>query len=213
MPWLNTAMAPSPDLGVSSWPEGREPPAGTARPRGGVGEYAHATMSASFRPTLGRGPMAKRSAGILLYRRGAGGVEVLLVHPGGPLWARRDAGAWSIPKGEYGDGEDPLAVALREFVEETGQRPPAAGLVALGEVRQKGGKVVSAWAAPGDLDAEAITSNTFTMEWPPRSGTRRAFPEVDRAGWFDLATAREKLLAGQAGLVDRLVAALGEGGA
>jgi predicted NUDIX family NTP pyrophosphohydrolase len=148
--------------------------------------------------------MAKRSAGILLYRRGDDGVEVLLVHPGGPLWARRDAGAWSIPKGEYGDGEDPLAVALREFEEETGQSPPEGELVPLGEVRQKGGKVVSAWAAPGDLDADTITSNTFTMEWPPRSGTRREFPEVDRAGWFDLATAREKLLPAQAGLVDRL---------
>jgi predicted NUDIX family NTP pyrophosphohydrolase len=167
-------------------------------------------MSASCRLTLGRDAMGKRSAGILLYRRGPAGVEVLLVHPGGPLWARKDAGAWSIPKGEYGDGEDPLTVALREFEEETGQRPPAAGLVALGEVRQKNGKVVSAWAVPGDLDPDAITSNTFTMEWPPRSGTRREFPEVDRAGWFDLATAREKLLTGQAGLVDRLQAALGQ---
>jgi predicted NUDIX family NTP pyrophosphohydrolase len=137
-------------------------------------------------------PMAKRSAGILLYRRGDDGVEVLLVHPGGPLWARRDAGAWSIPKGEYGDGEDPLAVALREFEEETGQSPPAGELVPLGEVRQKGGKVVSAWAAPGDVDPDTITSN------------RREFPEIDRAGWFDLATAREKLLPAQAELVDRL---------
>ena len=117
--------------------------------------------------------MARRSAGILLYRRRGDGVEVLLVHPGGPVWARRDAGAWSIPKGEYTEGEDPLAVALREFEEETGQRPPEAGLVALGEVRQRGGKVVSAWAAPGDLDPDAVTSNTFTMEWPPRSGRRR----------------------------------------
>jgi predicted NUDIX family NTP pyrophosphohydrolase len=155
--------------------------------------------------------MAKRSAGILLYRRGDDGVEVLLVHPGGPLWARRDAGAWSIPKGEYGDAEDPLAVALREFEEETGHRPPEGELVALGEVRQKGGKVVSAWAAPGDVDADAITSNTFTMEWPPRSGSRKEFPEVDRAGWFDLATAREKLLPAQAGLVDRLAERLSGG--
>jgi predicted NUDIX family NTP pyrophosphohydrolase len=155
--------------------------------------------------------MARRSAGILLYRRRDGAVEVLLVHPGGPLWARRDAGAWSIPKGEYGEGEDPLAVALREFEEETGQRPPAERLVALGEVRQRGGKVVSAWAAPGDLDPQAITSNTFTLEWPPRSGVRREFPEVDRAGWFDLPTAREKLLAAQAELVDRLLAVLDGG--
>ena len=139
--------------------------------------------------------MARRSAGLLLYRRGGRGVEVLLVHPGGPLWARRDAGAWSIPKGEYGEGEDPVAVALREFEEETGFPPPETGLVALGEVRQRGGKVVSAWAAPGDLDPATITSNTFSIEWPPRSGVRREFPEVDRAGWFDPATAREKLLA------------------
>ena len=157
--------------------------------------------------------MARRSAGILLYRRRGDGVEVLLVHPGGPLWARRDAGAWSIPKGEYTEGEDPLAAALREFEEETGQRPPEARMVALGEVRQRGGKVVSAWAAPGDLDPAAVTSNTFSMEWPPRSGRRREFPEVDRAGWFDPAAAREKLLAAQAGLVDRLLAALGDGDA
>ena len=155
--------------------------------------------------------MARRSAGILLYRRRGDGVEVLLVHPGGPLWAGRDAGAWSIPKGEYTEGEDPLAAALREFEEETGQRPPEAKMIALGEVRQRGGKVVSAWAAPGDLDPAAVTSNTFSMEWPPRSGRRREFPEVDRAGWFDPATAREKLLAAQAELVDRLLAALGGG--
>jgi predicted NUDIX family NTP pyrophosphohydrolase len=156
--------------------------------------------------------MPRRSAGILLYRRRQGALEVLLVHPGGPAWAKRDAGAWSIPKGEYGDGEDPRAVALREFEEETGQRPPTDGFVALGEVRQKGGKVVSAWAAPGDLDPAGIISNTFTLEWPPRSGARREFPEVDRAGWFDPATAREKLLAAQAELVDRLLEVLGEAG-
>ena len=145
----------------------------------------------------------------MLLRRPDG--RVLLVHPGGPVWAKRDAGAWSIPKGEYGDDEDPLAVALREFEEETGQRPPAESLVALGEVRQRGGKVVSAWAAPGDLDPQAVTSNTFTLEWPPRSGVRREFPEVDRAGWFDPPTAREKLLAAQAELVDRLLAVLDGG--
>jgi predicted NUDIX family NTP pyrophosphohydrolase len=153
----------------------------------------------------------RRSAGILLYRRRGEALEVLLVHPGGPLWARRDAGAWSIPKGEYGDGEDPKAVALRELEEETGHRLGPAALVPLGEVRQGGGKLVAAWAAPGDLDPAAITSNTFTMEWPPRSGRRREFPEVDRAGWFDPATAREKLLPAQAELVDRLLAALEEG--
>jgi predicted NUDIX family NTP pyrophosphohydrolase len=155
--------------------------------------------------------MARRSAGLLLYRRRDGAVELLLVHPGGPLWARRDAGAWSIPKGEVGEGEDPRAVALREFEEETGHPAPRGELVALGEVRQRGGKLVTAWAAAGDLDPTAITSNTFTLEWPPRSGRRREFPEVDRAGWFDPATARDKLLAAQAQLVDRLLAALGEG--
>jgi predicted NUDIX family NTP pyrophosphohydrolase len=152
----------------------------------------------------------KRSAGILLYRRRNGAVEVLLVHPGGPLWASRDLGAWSIPKGEYGQDEDPLAVALREFEEETGQRPPQADLVELGEVRQRGGKVVTAWAAPGDLDPAAITSNTFTMEWPPRSGSRREFPEVDRAGWFGAEEDRDKLLAAQAELIDRLLGVLAE---
>jgi predicted NUDIX family NTP pyrophosphohydrolase len=156
-------------------------------------------------------PMARRSAGLLLYRRRDGAVELLLVHPGGPLWARRDAGAWSIPKGEVDEGEDPRAVALREFEEETGHPPPRGELVALGEVRQRGGKLVTAWAAAGDLDPAAVTSNTFTLEWPPRSGRRREFPEVDRAGWFDPATAREKLLATQAELVDRLLATLGEG--
>ena len=154
--------------------------------------------------------MPRRSAGILLYRRRQGALEVLLVHPGGPAWANRDAGAWSIPKGEYGDGEDPRAVALREFEEETGQPPPTGDLVALGEIRQRGGKVVTAWAAPGDHDPEAVTSNTFKMQWPPRSGQWRTFPEVDRAGWFDPATAREKLLPAQAELVDRLLAVLGE---
>jgi predicted NUDIX family NTP pyrophosphohydrolase len=150
--------------------------------------------------------MASRSAGILLYRIRGGVVEVLLVHPGGPLWANRDLGAWSIPKGEYEHGEDPLARARREFLEETGQEPPLDGLLELGTVRQRGGKVVTAWGAAGDLDPAAITSNTFTLEWPPRSGNRREFPEVDRAGWFDADTAREKLVGAQAELVDRLLA-------
>jgi predicted NUDIX family NTP pyrophosphohydrolase len=152
--------------------------------------------------------MPKQSAGILLYRVRGRAVEVLLVHPGGPFWARKDLGAWSIPKGEYEPGDDPLAVALREFEEETGHPPPRAGLRELGVVRQRGGKVLTAWAAAGDLDAAAITSNTFTLEWPPRSGVRREFPEVDRAGWFDLDTAREKLLAAQRDLLDRLPATL-----
>jgi predicted NUDIX family NTP pyrophosphohydrolase len=157
--------------------------------------------------------MARRSAGILLFRRGASGVEVLLVHPGGPFWARRDAGAWSIPKGEHDpDDVDPRACALREFEEETGTAPDPAELVELGEVRQKAGKVVAAWALEGDLDADAIRSNTFEMEWPPRSGRRQAFPEVDRAGWFEAAEAREKLVPAQAAFVDRLFAHLGETG-
>jgi predicted NUDIX family NTP pyrophosphohydrolase len=157
--------------------------------------------------------MPKRSAGILLYRVRRDAVEVLLVHPGGPFWARRDLGAWSIPKGEYEQGEDPLAAALREFREEIGQAPPAAGdLLELGTVRQRGGKVLSAWAAAGDLDPAAIAGGSFTMEWPPRSGRRQEFPEVDRAGWFDPDTARQKLLAAQAELVDRLLAKVGPEG-
>jgi predicted NUDIX family NTP pyrophosphohydrolase len=129
---------------------------------------------------------------------------VLLVHPGGPFWARRDAGAWSIPKGEYQEGDDPRASALREFEEETGTALPPGDLVELGSVRQKGGKTVSAWAAEGDLDADAVRSNTFTMEWPPRSGRTAEFPEIDRAAWFDVETAREKLVPAQAELLDRL---------
>jgi predicted NUDIX family NTP pyrophosphohydrolase len=150
-------------------------------------------------------PVASRSAGILLYRTAGGDAEVLLVHPGGPFWARKDAGAWSIPKGEYGDAEDPRSCALREFEEETGAAPPPGELVDLGEVRQKGGKVVSAWAAEGDLDAESVRSNTFTMEWPPRSGRTAEFPEIDRAAWFGIDVAREKLVPAQAEFLDRLL--------
>jgi predicted NUDIX family NTP pyrophosphohydrolase len=151
----------------------------------------------------------KRSAGILLYRLAGGAPEVLLVHPGGPFWARKDAGSWSIPKGEYGDDEDPRACALREFEEETGEALPPGELRELGSVKQKGGKVVSAWAAEGDLDASAVRSNSFTMEWPPRSGRTAEFPEIDRAEWFGIETAREKLVAAQAELLDRLVERLG----
>ena len=144
---------------------------------------------------------AKRSAGILLHRDG----EVLLVHPGGPFWARKDAGAWSIPKGEYEEGDDARACALREFEEELGSPLPAGTeLVDLGTVKQKSGKVITAYAAEGDLDAAAIRSNTFAIEWPPRSGRMQEFPEVDRAGWFSLPDAREKLNAAQAELLVRL---------
>ena len=149
--------------------------------------------------------MARRSAGILLYRVARGEPEVLLVHPGGPFWARKDAGAWSIPKGEYEDGENPQACALREFEEELGVGLPPGELAELGSVKQKGGKVVTAWAAEGDLDADSVRSNTFTMEWPPRSGRTAEFPEIDRAGWFGIETAREKLVPAQAELLDRLL--------
>jgi predicted NUDIX family NTP pyrophosphohydrolase len=149
--------------------------------------------------------VAKRSAGILLYRTARGATEVLLVHPGGPFWARRDAGVWSIPKGEYEVGEDPRACALREFEEETGTAVPPGDLIDLGSVQQKSGKVVRAWAARGDLDADAVRSNTFTMEWPPRSGRSAEFPEIDRAAWFDADTARDKLIAAQAAFLDRLL--------
>ena len=153
--------------------------------------------------------MVKRSAGILLYRGSDDALEVLLVHPGGPFWARKDAGAWSIPKGEYEDGEDPRACALREFEEETGTALPPGELIDLGEIRQKGGKVVTAWAAAGDLDAAAVRSNTFAMEWPPRSGRQTEFPEIDRAGWFGVEEAREKLNAAQTEFLDRLLGRLG----
>jgi predicted NUDIX family NTP pyrophosphohydrolase len=151
--------------------------------------------------------MARRSAGILLYRLAGPEPEVLLVHPGGPFWARKEEGAWSIPKGEYRNDEDPRAAALREFEEEVGTAPPddADALLELGEVRQRSGKVVTAYALEGDLDASAITSNTFAMEWPPRSGKTQEFPEVDRAGWFAPAEARARLVPAQAELVDRLL--------
>jgi predicted NUDIX family NTP pyrophosphohydrolase len=146
----------------------------------------------------------RRSAGIVLHRDGTGGPEVLLVHPGGPFWAKKDLGAWSIPKGEYEPDEDPRACALREFEEETGTRLDAAELVELGTVVQKAGKEVSAWAVRGDLDPATVRSNTFTMEWPPRSGRQQEFPEVDRAEWFALDEARAKLVPAQAELIDRL---------
>jgi predicted NUDIX family NTP pyrophosphohydrolase len=155
--------------------------------------------------------MAKRSAGIVLYRVGASVPEVLLVHPGGPFWSRRDLGAWSIPKGEVGEGEDALACALREFEEELGTPAPAGPRTDLGTIRQKGGKVVQGWAVEGDLDADAVRSGTFTMEWPPRSGRTREFPEVDRAAWFGLEEARERLLPAQVELLDRLVERLPRG--
>lgn len=150
-----------------------------------------------------------RSAGILMHRGQGDALEVLLVHPGGPIWTHRDAGAWSIPKGEYVDGEDPLHAARREFEEELGSAAPAGEAAVLGEIRQKSGKRVRAWAIPGDLDTTRIVSNTFELEWPPRSGTLIEVPEVDRAEWFGLKVAREKINSGQVPLLDRLEALLG----
>jgi predicted NUDIX family NTP pyrophosphohydrolase len=146
----------------------------------------------------------RRSAGLLLYRRRDRELQVLLVHPGGPAWARRDIGAWSVPKGEYAVDEDPLAAARREFEEELGSPPPEGEVLDLGEVRQKSGKRVRAWAIEGDLDASAITSNTFPFQWPPRSGKWITIPEVDRAEWFGLDAAREKINVGQVPLLERL---------
>ncbi|MGJ4993255.1 NUDIX domain-containing protein [Bradyrhizobium sp. HKCCYLS3077] len=148
--------------------------------------------------------MPARSAGVLAFRRRGGTLEVLLVHPGGPFWRNKDAGAWSIPKGEFGAGEPAEAVARREFAEELGTEL-SAPLIALGEVKQRGGKVVEAFAAETDLDAGAIVSNEFELEWPPRSGRLQRFPEVDRAAWFDLAEARARINPAQAALIDRLV--------
>jgi len=148
--------------------------------------------------------VARQSAGIVLYRS-AGALEVLLVHPGGPFFAKKDLGVWSIPKGEYDDGDDPLACALREFEEETGTRLEADSPIELGSIVQRAGKRVSAWAVEGDLDPAVARSNTFVMEWPPRSGVQREFPEVDRAEWFSIDEAREKLVPAQAELLDRLL--------
>jgi len=148
--------------------------------------------------------MAKRSAGLLMYRRAISGeVEVLLVHPGGPFWAKKDKGAWSISKGEYADGEPPLDAAKREFEEETGFLAQGEFLE-LGQVQQSGGKVVSAWAFAGDCDPAKLVSNRFSMEWPPRSGRMIEFPEVDRGGWFAIQDAKDQILKSQAPFLDRL---------
>lgn len=154
--------------------------------------------------------MAKRSAGILLYRGSGDGLELLLAHPGGPFWTKRDLGAWSIPKGECEEGEDLCACALREFGEELGPAPALAesDLIELGEVRQKSGKYVHAWGAVGEFDPADLDSNTFALEWPPRSGSEREFPEVDRVEWFTPDAAREKILAAQSAFIDRLLEAL-----
>lgn len=150
----------------------------------------------------------KLSAGLLLYRRGKRddeiGLEVLLGHMGGPFWARKDDGAWSIPKGEYGPGQDPFAAAKREFREEMGSAPPQAEYHELGDIRQSGGKLVTIWAAEADFDAAAAVSNTFDLEWPRWSGRIQSFPEIDKAGWFTAEVAMVKLVKGQRPFIDRL---------
>jgi predicted NUDIX family NTP pyrophosphohydrolase len=148
--------------------------------------------------------VAKLSAGIVLYRERTGAPEVLLVHPGGPFWEKKDLGAWSIPKGEYEEGEDPRACALREFEEELGVPPPTHAPSDLGTTRQAGGKLIRAWAAEGDLDPARVRSNTFTLEWPPSSAVMREFPEVDRAQWFGLAEARRRINPAQVVFLERL---------
>lgn len=148
--------------------------------------------------------MAKLSAGLLVYHEHDGALRVLLVHPGGPFWQNKDDGVWSIPKGEHTADEDPLAAAYREFREELGVAPPSGEALPLGQISQSGGKRVTAWAVRGDVDVSRIVSNEFEMEWPPRSGQYRRFPEVDRAAWMSVEEARAKLLPGQVPLLERL---------
>ena len=151
--------------------------------------------------------MAKQAAGILLYRRGPRGLEVLLAHPGGPLWARKDLGAWTLPKGQFTDDERPIAAAKREFEEEMGS-PPAGEFVEIGSIKQPSGKVVHAFVAESEFDVSTVQSNLFSLEWPPKSGQHAQFPEVDRAGWFTIDEARQKILKGQQPFLDRLLALL-----
>ena len=154
--------------------------------------------------------MAKKSAGLLLFRRTFAGsqVEVFLVHPGGPFWSRKDEGAWTIPKGEFTDEEEPLAAAKREFKEETGRDAPEGDYLPLKPIKQAGGKVVHGWAIEADFDPAGLQSNKFLQEWPPRSGRKQEFPEVDRADWFSPEIAKRKILAGQTPLIDQLLATL-----
>ena len=152
--------------------------------------------------------MSKKSAGLVMYRFRGGELEIFLVHPGGPFWAKKDLGSWSIPKGECLDEEDPFEAAKREFLEETGFEARG-DFKELARIRQPGGKWVTAWAVEGDCDAGAVKSNLFSMEWPPKSGRMAEFPEVDRAGWFGVGLSRQKILKGQAGLIDELCGLLG----
>lgn len=153
--------------------------------------------------------MAKHSAGILLYRRAGRDVEVLLVHPGGPFWASKDMGSWSIPKGEFDEGEEPLAAARREFEEEIGSPPPEGNYGPLGEAKQTSGKIVHAFWLESDFNLERFRSNMFQMEWPPKSGKQQEFPENDKAAWVPLAIAKQKLVKGQSGFIDDLARILG----
>jgi predicted NUDIX family NTP pyrophosphohydrolase len=152
-----------------------------------------------------KAPAKNQSAGLLLFRKARADVQVLLGHPGGPFWSKKDLGAWTIPKGLIASGESPLAAAKREFGEETGHQP-SAEVVSLGDAKQPGGKVVHVWAVQGDWDADQLLSNTFEMEWPPKSGRRQTYPELDRAGWFSISEARQKMLKGQQVFLDRLLA-------
>jgi predicted NUDIX family NTP pyrophosphohydrolase len=155
--------------------------------------------------------MAKHSAGLLMFRRRGDALEVFLVHPGGPFWAKKDLGAWSIPKGEYSADEDPLAAARREFEEETGIAPEGR-LIRLSDIKQPSGKVIEAWAFEGDCDASCVRSNLFPMEWPPRSGTIREFPEIDRGSWFPIEEGRARIVKGQRGFLNELASRIGHGG-
>ncbi len=152
--------------------------------------------------------MGKRSAGLLMFRKARSGIEIFLVHPGGPFWEKKDLGAWSLPKGEYAEGEEPLSAARREFEEETGIRIEGEFLP-LGDLKQPSGKVVRAWAVEGDLEPAQVRSNLFSMEWPPKSGKTQQFPEVDRGEWFPIQEARSKILNGQIGFLDRLLEIVG----
>ena len=154
--------------------------------------------------------MPKRSAGILLFRGRGAELRLLLVHPGGPFWAKKDLGAWSIPKGEHEEGDVPLAVAHREFQEELGRPAPAGDAIELGELVQPSRKVITAYAIEGDFDPSRLKSNLFEMEWPPKSGRLQSFPEVDRAAWFSVEEARDKLLPGQRPFIDRLLERFGD---
>jgi predicted NUDIX family NTP pyrophosphohydrolase len=146
----------------------------------------------------------KQSAGLLMYRKRGEAVQVLLVHPGGPFWAKKDLGSWSIPKGEFSEGEDVLKAARREFEEETGFLPTG-NFIRLGAIKQPSGKLIHAWAFEGDLDVKTIKSNTFSLEWPPQSGKQQEFPEVDRAEWFTVEAARERIIKGQVEFIDELL--------